>query len=98
MQTVLSGAAKGLHDSIEYSKEPLGIFYETVHLFNDNVRDFSSINYDLRGSIERMDLAVRDFGSALHQAERSVQRGSDARRSVSAEPRRSAERSGGKEA
>ena len=73
MQTVLNAAATNLHDSIDYSKEPLHIFYDTVHLFNENVRDFSSINYDLRGSIERMDLAVRDFGSALHKAERSVQ-------------------------
>jgi len=73
MQTVLNAAATNLHESIDYSKEPLHIFYDTVHLFNENVRDFSSINYDLRGSIERMDLAVRDFGSALHKAERSVQ-------------------------
>lgn len=72
MQSVLSGAATNLRESIDYSKEPLRIFYETVQLFNDNVRDFSSINYDLRGSIERMDLAVRDFGSALHKAERAA--------------------------
>jgi len=94
MQTVLSGAAKGLSESIDYSKEPLGIFYDTVHLFNENVRDFSSINYDLRGSIERMDLAVRDFGSALHSAERSVQSGArrptpDPRRAAGGETRRS---------
>ena len=59
---------------IEYSKEPLRIFYDTVQTFNDNVRDFSSINYDLRGSIERMDLSLRDFGSALRHAERSMRR------------------------
>ena len=86
MQNVMNAAATNLHDSIDYSKEPLRIFYETVQLFNENVRDFSSINYDLRGSIERMDLAVRDFGSALHRAERGVQPQGAPR--TAAEPRR----------
>ena len=65
MGQVLTEATNSLGAMIEYSKEPLRIFYDTVQTFNENVRDFSAVNYDLRGSIERMDLAVRDFGTAV---------------------------------
>lgn len=72
MAQVLSDATKGINASIEYSKEPIRAFHNTVQVFNENVRDFSSVNYDLRGSIERMDIAVRDLGTALRNAERSL--------------------------
>lgn len=68
MSKVLNTATDSLGHMIDYSKEPLRIFYDTVQTFNDNVRDFSAVNYDLRGSIERMDLAVRDFGTAVNRA------------------------------
>ena len=68
LESVLSSTTSSLGNMIEYSKEPLRIFYDTVQTFNDNVRDFSAVNYDLRGSIERMDLAVRDFGNAVRTA------------------------------
>ncbi len=68
MGQVLADATNSLGAMIEYSKEPLRIFYDTVQTFNENVRDFSAVNYDLRGSIERMDLAVRDFGTAVRAA------------------------------
>ena len=68
MGQVLADATNSLGAMIEYSKEPLRIFYDTVQTFNENVRDFSAVNYDLRGSIERMDLAVRDFGAAVRNA------------------------------
>ena len=68
LEKVLSSTTKSLGGMIEYSKEPLRVFYDTVQTFNENVRDFSSVNYDLRGSIERMDLAVRDFGTAVKTA------------------------------
>lgn len=72
MQTALSEATNGLNASIEYSKEPLRLFFDTVQMFNENVRDFSTINYDLRGSVERMDLAVRDLGTSLKKTEKKV--------------------------
>lgn len=68
MQNAFQQAAGDLNASIDYSKEPLRLFYDTVQTFNDNVRDFSTINYDLRGSVERMDLAARDLSSALNSA------------------------------
>ena len=79
MGQVLADATNSLGAMIEYSKEPLRIFYDTVQTFNENVRDFSAVNYDLRGSIERMDLAVRDFGTAVRAAtgRNSAQSGGD---------------------
>lgn len=72
MQGALREATNGLNSSIEYSKEPLRLFFDTVQMFNENVRDFSTINYDLRGSVERMDLAVRDLGTSLKKAEKKT--------------------------
>ena len=57
---------------IEKSKEPIGAFYETVSRFNDNVRDFSTINYDLRGNIERLDLCMRDMSRALRESTKQL--------------------------
>lgn len=72
MNSALSEATKSLNATIEYSKEPIRAFHSTVQTFNDNVRDFGSINYDLRGSIERMDIAARDLSTALRHAGRSI--------------------------
>ena len=72
MSRILGESTKSLGDMIEYSKEPIGAFYETVRVFNENVRDFSQFNYDLRGNIERMDLTFRDFASTVKDANRSL--------------------------
>ncbi len=69
-ERVLSSTTKSLGEMIAYSKEPLTVFYNTVDTFNENVRDFSEFNYDLRGNIERMDVAFRDFAATLRQAGR----------------------------
>ncbi len=72
MAQSLAAATQSLGQMIEYSKEPLTVFYNTVNTFNENVRDFSEFNYDLRGNIERMDVSFRDFSTALHQTERAL--------------------------
>jgi hypothetical protein len=38
------------------------------------VRHFSELNYNLRGTIERMDVSVRDLVSGLREAARSLER------------------------
>ena len=68
MDKTLRETTDSLGQMIEYSKEPLTVFYDTVNTFGQNVRDFSEINYDLRGSIERMDVTVRDLSSALRRS------------------------------
>ena len=72
MQQVLSTTTDSLGNMIEASKEPLTVLFDTVSTFNDNVRDFSTINYDLRGSLERMDMCIRDLSSALARAPREM--------------------------
>lgn len=72
MEQVLNATTKSLGDMITYSKEPLSVFYNTVSTFNENVRDFSEFNYDLRGNIERMDVAFRDLGTTLNKTNRTM--------------------------
>lgn len=72
IERTLTATAKSLNDVIQYSKEPIGAFYDTVTSFNQNVRDFSTINYDLRGNIERMDLCLRDLNRALGQSAKTI--------------------------
>ena len=72
MERTLTAATQSLGDMILYSKEPLTVFYNTVNTINENVRDFSEFNYDLRGNIERMDVAFRDFSSSMKQVGRAL--------------------------
>lgn len=75
LERVLTTTTKSLGDMISYSKEPIGAFYDTVQTFNENVRDFSQFNYDLRGNIERMDLCMRDLSAALRQTGKTISGG-----------------------
>ena len=75
MKIILDGTTDSLGRAIEYSREPINAFYQTVNTFNSNVRDFSELSYDLRGSIERMDLCVRDLSRSLKDAGRAAQGG-----------------------
>lgn len=68
MERVLRQTTKSLGGMIDKSREPIQAFYDTVAQFNENVRDFSTINYDLRGNIERLDLCMRDMSRALRES------------------------------
>ena len=43
--------------------------------FNDGVRDFSEFNYSLQGTVERMDVAIRDFVGVMRQLTRGMEKG-----------------------
>ena len=47
-------------------------FDKTVDKFNGGIHDFSEVDYNLRGSVERMDLAVRDLSSAMREINRRM--------------------------
>ena len=47
---------------------------EQVDGFNSGVRDFSEFNYNLRGTVERMDVSVRDLVQGLREVSRSLER------------------------
>ena len=65
-----SAAAYG--KAIQEQKEHLQRFDGALEKFNDGVHDFSEVDYNLRGSVERMDLAVRDLASALREINRRM--------------------------
>lgn len=67
-----------LKRSIMGGKELLGDFGKTVDSFNGGVRDFSELNYNLRGTVERMDVSLRDLVGALRETTRSLERGGKA--------------------
>ena len=61
--------------AMESGRESVASFDKTVATFNEGVHDFSEVDYNLRGSVERMDLAVRDLASALREINHRVQGG-----------------------
>ena len=56
------------------SRELLDGFDKTVDGFNSGVRDFSEFNYNLRGTVERMDVAMRDVVSAMRETAKTIER------------------------
>ena len=58
-------------------RNSLAGFDQTVRGFNDGVRDFSEFNYNLRGTIERMDICVRDFSGAVRALTKATTRSDD---------------------
>ena len=59
--------------SAEINRKALSSFDEAIGRFNAGVHDFSEVDYNLRGSVERMDLAVRDLSSALREINRRME-------------------------
>ena len=65
-------ASASLAKTIDTSRAAIGEFEKTVGTFNAGVHDFSEVDYNLRGSVERMDLAVRDLANALREVNRRL--------------------------
>ena len=68
METSLEQAGTSLRQTLESSKPYLVAFHQTVEKFNNGVHDFTEVDYNLRGTVERMDLAIRDLTTGLRQA------------------------------
>lgn len=64
---------RALKDSTAAMEKTMEAFTKSVGAFNSGVRDFSEFDYNLRGTVERLDVAVRDFSAAL----RRITRGSE---------------------
>lgn len=75
MEKTLDNSSAALQKTLEASKPYLVAFHQTVEKFNSGVRDFGEIDYNLRGTIERLDVAARDLVSAVRQTARSAERG-----------------------
>lgn len=75
----LNAAAAAIDDALKGStgalQQSLTGFNATVDCFNQGVRDFSEFDYNLRGTVEKMDVAVRDLTAAIRRVTRSSERG-----------------------
>ena len=66
-QAALRSASDALTRTASQNRAAMEQFDATVGKFNAGVHDFSEVDYNLRGSVERMDLAVRDLAAALRE-------------------------------
>lgn len=64
-----------MKESVLALQKSLDGFNATVNTFNKGVRDFSEFDYNLRGTVERMDVAVRDLSDAIRRVTRNPERG-----------------------
>lgn len=75
----LNAASASMNKSLQETTAALNVtmdnFNKTVASFNQGVRDFSEFDYNLRGTVERLDVAVRDFSSSLRRTTRELERG-----------------------
>lgn len=74
MDRTLKHSTDELKLTLAASQKPLEDFNRTVASFNEGVRDFSEFNYNLRGTVERMDLCIRDLVSVLRSSARGLER------------------------
>lgn len=75
MESALQNAIGDLKTAIDSSRAPITAFNKTVDSFNGGVRDFSEFNYNLRGTVERLDVTVRDLVSGLREVSRILEKG-----------------------
>ena len=73
IQAELRGASDALTRTAAQNRTAMEQFDKTVATFNAGVHDFSEVDYNLRGSVERMDLAVRDLANALREVNRRME-------------------------
>ena len=74
MNDTLGGTTAALQKSLDDSRAQIAAFGSTVAAFNKGVRDFSEFDYSLRGTVERMDLAARDFVTSLRRSGSGAER------------------------
>lgn len=79
----INDALKGTTDELQQS---LTGFNATVDCFNQGVRDFSEFDYNLRGTVEKMDVAVRDLTAAIRRVARNTEGSEKNEKSRPAQP------------
>ncbi len=75
MERTLNDTSAAMQKTLEGSRPYLLAFHQTVEKFNKGVRDFSEIDYNLRGTIERLDVSARDLVNSVRQAGRNLEKG-----------------------
>ncbi|HIR87157.1 MAG TPA: MotA/TolQ/ExbB proton channel family protein [Candidatus Limivicinus faecipullorum] len=74
MDRTLKQSTEEMKLTLAAAKEPLADFSRTVDGFNEGVRDFSEFDYNLRGTVERLDVCIRDLVGVLRSASRGIER------------------------
>ena len=69
----LAAAASSFTRATEANRASLAELDKSVDKFNEGVHEFGEVDYNLRGSVERMDLAVRDLSSAMREINRRME-------------------------
>ena len=69
----LNGACASFGRATEANRASLQAFDGTVEKFNGGVHDFGEVDYNLRGTVERLDLAVRDLSAAMREINRRME-------------------------
>lgn len=67
-----TAAAASFEKSIAVCDDELEKFDAAVKTFSDGIHDFAEVDYNLRGSVERMDLCVRDLSGAMREINRRM--------------------------
>ena len=71
--TATAASAASFRESLAICESEVQKFNAAVATFKEGVHDFSEVDYNLRGSVERMDLAVRDLSSAMREINRRME-------------------------
>lgn len=75
MSRVIMSTTGALDNVLQEAQEPLEYFGRVVGSFNENVRDFTEFNQNLRNNIERMDVNFIRLTEAMRDAQRSYDGG-----------------------
>ena len=73
--TAVKGASLALVQAAKENRDALAGWDKSLEKFNEGVHDFAEVDYNLRGSVERMDLAVRDLAGAMREINRRMEGG-----------------------
>ena len=65
MDRTLSAATASLQNTLNAGQRELDSFNRSVGTFNEGIHNFEEVDYNLRGTVERLDVAIRDFLSAF---------------------------------
>ncbi len=82
----VKGASQSLAGAAKENRDALAGWDKSLEKFNEGVHDFAEVDYNLRGSVERMDLAVRDLAGAMREINRRMEGGGSGKHARPAEP------------
>ncbi|MCQ2557936.1 MAG: MotA/TolQ/ExbB proton channel family protein [Oscillospiraceae bacterium] len=74
MKQTMADAAAAMSKTMDEGRGHLVAFNKTVNSFNQGVVDFKEVDYNLHGTVERMDVAIRDLVRAVNDLRSLIER------------------------